>query len=386
MKIRSKATIIMLSFILAVTSISCWINYLTNQKLIETAMHSDLHTISTMIQVDIDNQASTAAALASLVASDPAVQALLRARDREGLIKLIVPPFLILKDKYGVIDGHFHIPPATSFLRTYKTATYGDDLSKIREIIVAAQKQQRPLQGIEISSTGVSIKGVDVIKDAQGFIGTVEVGESLGNVLETIKKITGFEAAAFVNNAKMEKITTNAAPVDKERIIGGYRNVFSTNWDVIRNVATPTLLNTVNDVTYQVGEMHGQFNGLVIVPLLDFKGEQIGSLWAVGDFTNYQKELRSNLILSIAFALFQSLVLSAIVLVIFTASYLLPIQNLAEKVQELSETKGGEEEKIDAAMIPWMGRRDEVGTIAHSIQKLNQTLKDLRGKKTSGDK
>lgn len=374
MKIRYKTSLIMLIVILVVSAFSGYINYRSNVTLIESSMHRDLETVGAIIQADLDDRASKAAALASLTVSEPAVQAALRARDREQLIKLTVPPFLILKEKFGVVDGHFHVPPVVSFLRTYKLEKYGDDLSKVRELILAAQKQQRALKGIEISSTGVSIKGVDVVKDDQGFIGTFEVGVSFASVLENVKKITGFDAAAFVNNDMMNRIATNAPKPDAEQIIGGYRNVFATDWAKIRAVVTPDLITHVNDITYKVGEVHGQFDGLVILPLLDFKGEQIGSIWALGDFSEYQKELRVNVVLCTAFAVGQAIILAALVFIVFSSFFLLPIDDVTDKIRELSEGKTDVTDKITI----WAERKDELGGLARNLQTLDKTLKELR--------
>ncbi len=378
MKIKYKAPLTILAFTLFLSAASGYISYHDNVELIERAVQNELQTVTNVIQNGINDQASKAASTASIFVNEPAVQAALRARDRDKLIKITVPAFNVQKEKFGASTGHFHVPPAISFLRVHKVNLYGDDLSSTRELVLAAQTEKRPLQGIEISTTGVSIKGIDVVKDDKGFIGTFEIGQSFSSVLEDVKKNTGFEAGAFVDDALMNRIATEAPKVDLERIIGGYRNVFATDWAKIRNVVTPDLITRVNDITYEVKEIHGQFLGLVIIPMLDFKGTQIGSIWAVGNFDSYQNELRTSLITCISFALLQALVLAGVVLVVFNALLLLPIVDIDEKLHELSEGQVNKDEKIDLEIAHLTHRQDEVGSLARSLEKFNKYIADQR--------
>ncbi len=374
MKIKYKAPLILLIFICTFSAISGYIAYNSNVKLIESTMQNDLQTVSKIIQNTINTQATRAASKASIFVNEPEVQETFRQHDREKLIKIVQPAFRLQHEKFGTVDGHFHLPSAVSFLRIYKTDTYGDDLSATRKLIVAAQKEQQPLHGIEISTTGVSIKGVDIVKDDQGFIGTLEVGVSFVHVLENVKINTGFDAGAFIDDATMNKVATSAPKPDHERIIGGFRNVFATDWAKIRSVVTPELMKNVNDVTYKVEELHGQFLGLVIVPLLDFKGAQIGFIWAVGNFNEYQKQLRICLITNISITLLQILFLTGLVMIIFKALLLLPIVDIDEKLHRLSQGKAIIDETIDLEIAHLTHRQDEVGSLARNLEKFTKYI------------
>ncbi len=317
MKIKYKAPLIMFMCTLVMTSVSAYVGYRSNLKLINSGMEMELHTVSTILQNDIQIKASNAAARASLVANFPPVQEALKAHDRDQLIKLVVPAFLIQKEKFGVVDGHFHYPPAVSFLRTFALQKWGDDLSTSRELVLQANKKLTPLQGIEISTTGVSIKGIDIVKDENGPIGSLEVGVGFNSLLQELQDNTGFDSAAFIDENMLTKIATAAPKGDPDRIIGGFRTWATTDWAKIHAVVNPEILNKVTDLTYKIETINGQFVGVVLVPLLDFRGVQIGSIVAVKNFDNYQRQLLGNLLTSIALALLQIIIIVGLNFIIF---------------------------------------------------------------------
>ncbi len=372
MKIRYKATLIMLGAILIVSIASGYAYYKMNLNLIHEGMQKNLQTVLATIQANIEFKSSQAESLASLVVNQPEIQQAVKERNREKLIQIITPALDIQKEKYGEVDAQFHLPGAISFLRVYKPKIWGDDLSTTRELVLISQTQRRPLKGVEISTTGVSIKGIAVMEDKQGFIGTFEVGESFQSVLENVKQITGFETAAFVNHALMTQIATAAPPAEKDRIIGGYQNIFATNWTVFQEIITPQMMNEVNESIVKTEEVNGQFDGIVILPLLDFNGKNIGSMWAVGDFSKYQQALRTNTIVSIAITLLQAVILSAIVLIIFNALYFLPIDHIVTCSEQINE---GKTTQVESELARWMNRKDEIGSLANTIQKLNQKIR-----------
>ena len=83
------------------------------------------------------------------------------------------------------MDAQFHTAPAISYLRIYTPEVgQGEDLSSFREMVVSANKDHEPRKGIEIGREGVSIRAIDLVKDAEGYIGSFEVGMNFMTVLE----------------------------------------------------------------------------------------------------------------------------------------------------------------------------------------------------------
>ncbi len=313
-------------------AISGWSSYATNSGIIESAKQKELRGTATLIQNDLQEQAGKAAARASLVVSLPSIQEAFRAGNRDQLVQRLVPAFLIQRDKYGIREGQFHTAPAVSFLRIYDvTAGHGEDLSAFREMVLATNRKQESQKGIEIGRRGLSIRGVEVVKDAKGPIGSFEVGMSFSPVLENLKKNAGFEAGVFVDTVMMSDIANLLPKPDAERIVGSYQNVEATNWKVVRPMVSADILNDAKDVLTRIKTVDGVDYGMVAVPLLDFKGGRIGAIVAVKSFEGYQTLQGGALVRAIAFAFLQAIILAGTMLILINVLFIHPLTAAAKK-------------------------------------------------------
>lgn len=332
MHVKYKALMLVGVVTILTAGISGWSSYATNSGIIESAKQKELRGTATLIQNDLQEQATKAAARASLVVSLPSIQDAFRKGDREQLIQRLEPAFLIQRDKFGIREGQFHLAPAMSFLRIYDvTAGHGEDLSGFREMVLATNRKQESQKGIEIGRRGLSIRGVDVIKDATGPIGSFEVGLSFLPILENLKKNAGFEAGVFVDAVRMSDVATLLPKPDAERIVGTYQNVEATNWKVVRPMVSADLLNDAKDVVVRIKTVDGVDYGMVAVPLLDFKGSRIGAIVAVKSFEDYQTLQSSALVRAIAFALLQAVILAGAMLMLINVLFIHPLTAAAKK-------------------------------------------------------
>ena len=332
MHVKYKALMLVGVITIVTAGISGWSAYATNNGIIESAKQKELRGTATLIQNDLQEQATKAAARASLVVSLPSMQEAFRKGDREQLIQRLLPAFLIQRDKFGIREGHFHLAPAISFLRIYDvTAGHGEDLSGFREMVLATNRKQESQKGIEIGRRGLSIRGIDVIKDAAGPIGSFEVGLSFSPILENLKKNAGFEAGVFVNAVMMSDIANLLPKPDAERIVGSYQNVEATNWKVVRPMVSADLLNDAKDVVVRIKTVDGVDYGLVAVPLLDFKGSRIGAIVAVKSFEDYQTLQGSALVRAIAFAFLQAVILAGAMLILINVLFIHPLAAATKK-------------------------------------------------------
>jgi methyl-accepting chemotaxis protein len=324
-----------IGFVAIVTStISGWSSYTTNTGVIETAKQKELRGTATLIQNDLQEQATKAAARASMIVSLPSIQEAFRKGDRDQLVTRLVPAFLIQRDKYGIREGQFHLAPATSFLRIYDVkAGHGEDLSSFREMVLAANRKGESQKGVEIGRRGLSIRGVDVVKDATGPIGSFEVGLSFTPVLENLKRNAGYEAAVFVDKVKMADIATLLPKPDNERIVGSYQNVEATNWKSIRPMVTADLLNEAKDVLVRIKTVDGVDYGMVAVPLLDFKGSRIGAIVGIKSFEDYQVLQSNALVRAVGFAFLQTLLLIGAMLILINVLFIHPSAAAAKEKQ-----------------------------------------------------
>jgi len=147
----------------------------------EATIRRESENLVALARTMLAEESQRAFALASAVASQPAVIEAFRARDREALLALTRPIFEGLgRDGVDVEQFQFHLPPATSFLRVHQPGRYGDDLSRIRATVVAANRERRAVQGVESGVFGLGSRGVRPVVAGGEHLGTVEFGFSLG--------------------------------------------------------------------------------------------------------------------------------------------------------------------------------------------------------------
>ncbi len=316
LKQSQKILLVVIPATLLMAGISAYSSIVSHQALFEACKQRELNVAATFIQNTLQENMNRAAARASIVANLPSIKEAFRAGDRDKILERLLPALLIQRDRYGVKEGRFHTAPATTFLQVYTpTLGVGEDVSSFREMVVNANKNHEPLKGLEISRKGLAIRGIDVIKDDQGYIGSFEIGLSFLPALEEVKKNTGFELGAFADDDLMSSIATAVPKPDSERIIAGLRNVEATDWNVIKAVISPELLSSATEVSTQVKTISGLDYGIVIVPLKDYKGLNIGAIVAVQNFDVYQKQLSAAIVRAIAFSFLQVLVLCGILIV-----------------------------------------------------------------------
>lgn len=128
----------------------------------------------------IDTESRMAETLSALLANIPLVQEKFATDDRQTLSDLLVPGYGLLAKHYGVEQLQFHTPPATSWLRVHKPEKFGDDLSGFRHTVVATNKNQSPIRGLEGGVAGLGARGIVPIFNAGKHVGSVEFGMTLG--------------------------------------------------------------------------------------------------------------------------------------------------------------------------------------------------------------
>lgn len=321
-----KILFIVIPATLLMAGISAWSSIVGQQAVIEGCKQRELSAAAIFIQNELQEQMNQAASKASIVVNLPSIKEAFRAGDRERILNRLLPSFLIQRDRYGVLEGQFLTPPAISFLRIYSPEDGpGDDVSSFREMVVNTNKEHEPRKGIEIGRRGISIRGIDLVKDAKGYIGCFEIGISVMTVLENMKETTGFDAGAFVNEDIMNRIATLLPKPDDERIVGGFRNVEATNWNILKTVVSPELLTSATEVKMELKTIAGTDYGLLIVPLQDYKGSNIGSIIAVQVFDAYRNQMTAAIVSAIAFALLQVLVVAGIVIVMVNVMFVRPV-------------------------------------------------------------
>jgi hypothetical protein len=372
MQLRIKVPLL-ITLVALITSLSLSLFfYATALQSIENNQKAELNTTVTLIQKYTEEHTKKALSRAEMVASLPSVQQAFRARDRDQLAQILLPAFVIQRDRYDVREAHFHLAPATSFLRLFYLKKYGEDMSSFRETVLITNQKQEPQSGVEISRHGLNIRGVVPISDAQGAIGSFEVGMSFNGVLDAVKQVTGFELGVFIDNDLMTKVATGLPAPESDRVIGGLRNESSTNWSVVRSLVSPDLLRKVNDTTLKLQKIDGVDYGVALLQLLDFKGKKIGVVVAGKSFEGLTSQANAVLINAMVISLFAVIILGGTATILFNGLLMRPMIAVGNCITSMA---------IDDVAKPiddLASRRDEVGKIARSLELIQQRLIGLK--------
>ncbi len=163
----------------------------------------------------VDKRSTQLRLLAHTVADIPSVQQYFGERDRAGLLGVTMPIYNDLKKIIDLNVFHFHLPPATSFLRLQKPAKYGDDLSSFRFTVLAVNRTHQDAFGLEVGRAGVSVRAVVPVTYEGRPVGSVEFGTPINDtLLAKIKEAVGVDIAVVVpagDGFKYQAHTTSGA-------------------------------------------------------------------------------------------------------------------------------------------------------------------------------
>jgi methyl-accepting chemotaxis protein len=262
------ATVAMLAVaVVAATTVGL----LTATRLAEEAEARELQRTADALEVELDNASTTAAALTTQLASSPEIVAAFADRDRDRLLELTAPPFEVLAERFGARQLQFHVPPATSFLRTHMPEDHGDDLSGFRGTVVEANAQQQPMTGLELGVGGLGMRAVVPVMLDGEHLGTVEVGTSFGEEF--------FASFAEANGIGVALYLATAEQIDAGGSAASTGDSFSTFTSTLGDepfVTTAQLGDALAGTTVDVHEtIDGQAHVLRHLAVTDFSGAPI---------------------------------------------------------------------------------------------------------------
>jgi methyl-accepting chemotaxis protein len=374
MNIKWKSQLLLFMVAITTSGLSAYSSFQANNAMIENAKKRELNVTATLIQSNIAEQINKASARASLVSSLPSIKQAFRAKNREDITTRLLPAMIIQRDQFGVREGQFILPPAISFLRIYALKDgHGEDLSGFRQMVLVANRTGEPQRGMEIGRRGLSIRAVYPVKDDEGLIGSFEIGLSFSSVLSQTKINTGFDAGVFIDDKLMTEVAKLQPRPDNERIIGGYQAVEVTDWAALKPLLSPAIFAKARDVAVDLITINGNDYGLVLVPVLDYKGERIGSVVAVRDFGEFQIQQRWALTGTLAMAGLQIVLLTGALLIVVNAMLLKPFAAITSASSKLADGKPV------ADLEDLANRRDEIGGMARSLQTLVAAKENAKG-------
>jgi methyl-accepting chemotaxis protein len=152
--LRFKVFFVSFISIFATVAIFFGVSLYAFDSLLEKQEKSNLEAIANAMMDKLSNSKQFSLALAHAYANLPEVQKSFAAQNRHELIDLLHASYQKLAEDYDIVQGQFHIPPATSFLRLHELDKYGDDLSSFRKTVVTAIQTRQEVAGLEKGKGG----------------------------------------------------------------------------------------------------------------------------------------------------------------------------------------------------------------------------------------
>ena len=144
--------------------------------------------------------------IVSLATTKKKVIAAFAKRDRQALQKAVTLFYNTIKaeNKFFFIM-HFCLPDGTSFLRMHLPHVYGDDISKIRPMVMQVHDDKKQVSGFEVGRKGLFYRVVQPVFFQGKYIGSLEFGLRFEQLLEYLKKNVSQDVAIAIKKTSWQK-------------------------------------------------------------------------------------------------------------------------------------------------------------------------------------
>lgn len=280
-----------------------------------------------------------ALARADVVAALPVTRQAVAAKDRARLLAEFADMFTAQKERRGVEQSQFHVPPAQSLLRLHSPADFGDDLTRFRPMVAAVNREQTARNGLAIARNGPAIFGVAPVKDAEGkHVGSFEFGLEFAPLLDKLKAAYNLEFALFLEEKPLREFARGLDPAklsDQNRI-GRFIRFHTTNNGLMQSLATDSDISAVNEPARYTRDSQGSPYGVVLVPLRDGAGDPIGVIAVASDFSGSRAAAGRILTWQIYLAIVAIVILIGAIVVVIRGLLLRPLDVVNARLTALA--------------------------------------------------
>jgi methyl-accepting chemotaxis protein len=286
----------------------------------------------------INNGAAQALARAEVVTSAATTKEAVAAQDRPRLLKEYAEMFQTQKDRRGVDQAAFHIPPAVSLLRLQAPETFGDDLTKFRPMVVAVNRDHNGRGGPALGRTGPAIFGVSPVTDARGqHVGSFEFGLDLAPMLDSLKAAYGFEFTLFIEEGPLREFARGVDPakLSAQNRVGRFMRFHTTNAAVMNELVSDADLAAVSEPAQYTREAQNTVYGVLQMPLRDAAGSPIGVISVARDFSATRAPAGRAMIWQIWLAIVAIVVLAGAAIIIVRGFVQRPLDVLNQRFAAL---------------------------------------------------
>jgi methyl-accepting chemotaxis protein len=324
---------LLITLMVAVPSILSYRATLNNTTL---KLEEELSTIISQVRNNITVEKAEQLRLqAHTVAGMPSVQDNLKFQSRSELQGVTGPLYEGLKKIIDLNVFHFHLPPATSFLRLQKPEKFGDDLSEFRKTVVQVNANQQDAVGIEAGVTGISIRAVvPVLYLNKKPAGSVEFGAPINDkLLEQIKANVHDDLSVIVPDGDGFKYQAKTLDV----------TIPEKNYPFLKEVMQ------ADEIKVQQVSMDGQEIMTAYLSIHDFSGNGVGILTLPRNISGVLSATKKTALTSATIGLVALVVIQLFVYFLFTRLIDRPIKRVTRLLE--SASRGDLSQEVDVSSI-----------------------------------
>lgn len=337
-KLKGSITALLISAVVVVVAANAYLSNWVFDGLTEAVEENQFASVEAILNTSLREAENRALARAQLIADLPSTRTIFAGRDaaaRDRLLAEYRPMFEVQRDKAGVDQMQFHVPPATAFLRLHAPQLHSDDLTAFRPLVVAVNRDQVARKAAAIARTGPAMFGIVPVYDMQQqFIGTFEVGIDYGPVLDGLKADHGLELALLIAEEPLRTFVAPevAAPLlnDNNRV-GKYIKTHSTHWELMQKLVTSGDVAAVDGTERYNQTANGAPYGIVLVTIRNLAGDPMGVVAVAKDFSASRAAAGRSLILQGLLAVFAVVLLSGVILIVIRGMLLDPLAELRQR-------------------------------------------------------
>lgn len=364
---RSAPSVLIGAIIVVVAAIS-FVSYLISHRMAGSFEEGTFAMMGEIVQSKLRDAENKAISSAEIIAAMPDVKRAFAAQDKAEVLNLTKNAFAIQQDKYGISQAQFHLAPATSFLRVHNPDRPAEDLSKYRQIVIEVNRTHAIRKGIEVTTSGIGIFGTLPMTDEAGTpTGSFEMGLEFGPLLDEIKKAYGFELGLFIDETILRDTATSlkADVYSEQNRVGKFIKFHATHNDLLRTLVTADTI-TVTDEAHYLREGGGIPYGVLLKPLYNYAGKQIGVLAIAKNFSDTRSADGQALVWQVLLGIVSIILLIGFVLAVVYGLLLQPLRVINSRFEALAS--GDASQDIDEAMTGC----DEVRQLAETYETLRQ--------------
>lgn len=292
---------------------------------------SQFQLMQSIIDTALRDAGDEALARADIIASLPLTRQAVASKDRDKLLAEYAEMFAIQRDRRGVDQAQFHIPPAQSLLRLQAPTQFGDDLTQFRPMVVAVNREHAARKGLAIAAGGPAIFGVAPVLDAQGqHIGSFEFGLAFAPIINGLKAAYGLDFSVFIEEKPLRQYARaiNPAVLSEQNRVGRFIRLYTTNGVLMRDLASDADISAATEPTRYTRDAKDMPYGVLLVPLRDGAGDPLGVIAVARDFSGSRAAAGQSLVWQICLAVFAVVLLSGVIIAVVRGFLLRPLDVL----------------------------------------------------------